>query len=622
VLGGRYTAARRLEQFARAERWSAHDTTLERAVVVVCFPAADPNADAALDAARRAAGIDNHRLVRILDVGRADDVAFFVEEALPHSHTLTALVADGGLPSEEARRIAGEVATALEVARSRGLHHLRLTPSSVVRTADGTVKLSGLATAAALSGVEEPDAVAASRTDAVGVVAITYAALTSRWPLSPPVVGLDRAPHIVGGVPAPSEIAAGVPGDLDALCRLTLNEDEGPLTPGDFAVQIAPWSPTEVAALGGPPHASRGRTEESAGSSATTVAMPVQRPTPPPRSRDDEPLPGEGSELPAARRGPVRSGAAEQEGGGAGTGAAVAGAVTTVIGTAGHAAGHAAEAAVHKVGTFARAAADRAAEKRAARAEAEEQQAASRISLDDALLAGREEIEPPLPLLPPETAVAPSRDQSKLVVAILAAFVVVATVLGFWGVSHIGSGSGLDLTGTTPTPTRTVTTAPPSTTPTTSPSTTTSAPATHEPLAIHSVKAYDPEGDGSEHNSELGRIYDGKASTFWSSDGYASSSFGGLKKGVGVVVDLGQPAKVHQVVLTLPDASDVTVYVGDSASRGSATEIGSSRGKKGEVTFSAKGDGAAGQYVIVWFTKISQVSDGRFRATLAEVAVS
>jgi hypothetical protein len=29
-----------------------------------------------------------------------------------------------------------------------------------------------------------------------------------------------------------------------------------------------------------------------------------------------------------------------------------------------------------------------------------------------------------------------------------------------------------------------------------------------------------------------------------------------------------------------------------------------------------------GQYVFVWFTKVSQVSDGRFRATLAEVTAN
>ena len=103
VLGGRYAVQRRLAQLPRAERWSAHDTTLERDVVVVCFAADDPDAAAALDAARRAAGVDTERLVRILDVGRSEEVAFFVEEALHEAHTLTHLLEQGGLPSEIGR---------------------------------------------------------------------------------------------------------------------------------------------------------------------------------------------------------------------------------------------------------------------------------------------------------------------------------------------------------------------------------------------------------------------------------------------------------------------------------------------------------------------------------------
>ena len=60
-------------------------------------------------------------------------------------------------------------------------------------------------------------------------------------------------------------------------------------------------------------------------------------------------------------------------------------------------------------------------------------------------------------MLPPETAAAPTRDQSKLVMGIIAGFLAVVTLLGFWGVSRIGSGSGIDLSSNTPRPTVTVT---------------------------------------------------------------------------------------------------------------------------------------------------------------------
>ncbi|MDF2091313.1 hypothetical protein P0Y31_03075 [Knoellia sp. 3-2P3] len=627
VLGGRYAVQRRLEQQPRAERWSAHDTTLERDVVVVVFAADDPNADAAMDAARRAAGVDNDRLVRILDVGRSEDVAFFVEEALHEAHTLTHLLEQGGLPSEEARRIAGETAAGLEAARGRGLHHLQLTPSSVWRTGDGAVKVSGLATAAALAGVDDQGSTEASRTDAVGVVAIAYAALTSRWPLPGRVPGLEAAPHLVGGVPAPSEIAAGVPGDLDALCRLTLNDDEGPLTPGDFATQIAPWSRAMISGLGGTTTApiavadlatTSGGVDKTlalplpgrGGSGASAAAPPAPQPGPAVQPDSDH--------YPDAD---ADSAAGGREPGPQHTAAAAATAVAGALGTAGQAAGQAAGTAAGKVGSFARAAADKAAEKRAARVEANERAERNRVSLEDALLAGDDDVEPPLPMLPPETAAAPTRDQSKMALAIIAGFVVVATLIGFWGVSQFGSNTGIDLSGSTPRPTVTVTgpaqTVTPSDTPTQEPSTDSAG----EPLAILKATGFDPEGDGSERNSEAPRVYDGDTSTFWSSEGYATSNLGGLKPGVGVIVDLGQPAKVKEVTLELPHAADVTVYVGEDNDREGATELGTSTGKKGKVTIAAKDAEVAGKYVMVWFTEVSKVDGGRFRATLAEITV-
>ena len=690
VLSGRYAVQRRLEQLPEAERWSAHDTTLERDVVVVCFSENQSHADVTLDAARRVAGLDNHRLVRVLDVGRSEGVAFFVEEAIHDAHSLAQILEQGGLPAEEVRRIVGETATGLEAARGRGLHHLRLTPHSILRSHDGTIKVRGVATTAAMVTEEDLDATQAARLDAVGVVALTYAALTSRWPMPDSVPGLESAPHVVGGVPAPSEIAAGVPGDLDALCRLTLNEDEGPLTPGDFATQIAPWAMSQVSGLGGTTPVDDGTTKTIALSMDQLRAdlAGVPAPPSPPVRPDDEPgpqeqvdlaTPADGYDQPAEdevettvlpvvggprpaggaspasgpassptapRFDPVPSGGApapsgadatsedsstpdasdatspdpDQPGTGAAATAAAAAAASAVgaaLGTAGQAAGQAAGAAAHRVGTFARATADKAAERRSQRQAAEERAEQRRISLDEALVEGQEPLGPPLPMLSADTGSAPTRDQSKFVLAIMAVFLILAIVVGAWGVSQIGSHTNLDL-GNTPTPKGTVKVTGPAVTVTPSPPDD-SGSAT---FAILSATGFDPEGDGAERNGEAPRIFDGKDNTFWSSEGYASANLGGLKKGVGLRLDLGQSRDVSTVKLVLPNASDVTVYVGQERdSLSSAKQVGSSKGKAGTITLTAPA-AVKGQYVFVWFTKVTQVSDGRFRATLAEVTVS
>ena len=246
VLGGRYTVRRRLEQLHRTERWSADDTTLGRTVSILCMAGDDHRTPALLDAARRAASVTHGVFVRILDVGSDDDVAFVVEEDLGEASTLAELVTDGGVPGDEVRRITGEVAAALESARQRGMHHLDLKPEDVLRTPDGDVRVRGLETAAVRAGEDGAEAEDAARRDAVGVVALAYAGLTGLWPLGAGGSGLGTAPRVPGGVAAPSEIAAGVPRDLDAICRLTLNDDQGPTSPGDYARQVAPWPSRQV----------------------------------------------------------------------------------------------------------------------------------------------------------------------------------------------------------------------------------------------------------------------------------------------------------------------------------------------------------------------------------------
>lgn len=545
IIEGRYALRRRISRGSHIERWSAHDTTLEREVALTIVGSDHPNRAGILDAARRAAGVEDTRLIRILDVSTQVDNSYIVEETMTGAESLAAILLQGALPAEEARRIAGETASALEAARQRGLHHLCLTPHCVLRTSDGAIKVSGVAVAAAINGTEEPDPAAASRRDAVAVVAVAYAALTSRWPLNEQVSGIEPAPRVVGGVAAPSEIAAGVPGDLDALCRMTLNEDTGPLTPGDFASQIAPWSREVVHHAEVEP----------------TVALD---------------LPRQGSE-------------------------------STDAPTAGD-----------KVGSFARAATDKAAAALAARADTD--LGGERMTLPEALSANYDEIEPPLPMLPASTAQAPSRDQSKIVVIIVATFVTLSLLVGYFGFRDIGKGSSPS--GSTPRRTVTVNAPPVTVAPSTSP-TTAEGPAGGQPIAILSATGFDPEGDGNEKNSQAPRVYDGNPATAWSSEGYNSAAFGGLpKKGVGVLLDLGQPTSVNQVTIDLGIGPvDVTVYAATTGSLDGATVIGTANAATGRIQLKAASAMPKAQYVIVWFTKLAPDA-GRFRASIAEIALS
>ena len=91
-----------------------------------------------------------------------------------------------------------------------------------------------------------------------------------------------------------------------------------------------------------------------------------------------------------------------------------------------------------------------------------------------------------------------------------------------------------------------------------SPSAVTSNTPSAAPVSIAGVQALDPQGDDNENNDLAARAIDGDPSTSWHSDRYSSPEFGGLKKGLGLAVDLGETSTVTSVTVTAP-GTDGTV---------------------------------------------------------------
>lgn len=567
LIAERYTLNERRAHLGSIEVWAAVDATLGREVSVTVFPTNLSRAEAIVDAARRSAALNDHRLVRVLDVGSDDEVSWLVEEPLTESHSIADLVARSPLPPEEARRIAGEVASGLDVAASRGLHHLHITPHSVRRTDGGLIKIAGLATAAALEGTEEPDPARAERIDTVATVALMYAAMTTRWPLPDPIPGMQPAPRIVGGVVAPSEISLAVPPDLDAICRATLNHDTGPRSPKELVARIAPWSHAVVRHV-----APKARPAGAAGPS-TTERIPV---------------------VPAA--GPAKTEAVGRPGAGGKPGAAGASA----------GAGPIARVREHREH-------EREARAATTRRRLEERRAdPGFLNLPEALEEQRHNpLPPPAPLLP-QTPEVEGR-HAKLILAIVAGVIVLAmafavpTLAGMFSPSH---------------PTRAVATAKatpsiPGTTRATSP-----RPAATVAITPVSISSFDPEGDGKENDSAAARAIDGKTSTQWKSEGYKSATaVGGQKDGVGLVLELPSGKKLRSAKLDFGGTSQaVTLYMADKKSLEGATSVGSVSGS-GEKSVTLRTPSSS-RYLIVWFTKASLDEDGKYRAQISEVALS
>ena len=72
-----------------------------------------------------------------------------------------------------------------------------------------------------------------------------------------------------------------------------------------------------------------------------------------------------------------------------------------------------------------------------------------------------------------------------------------------------------------------------------------------QPVQVREVTDFDPLGDNSEHLEEVGNAVDGNPSTTWSTESY-STPMHEQKDGVGLVVDLGDPTTVSEVVIQSP----------------------------------------------------------------------
>ena len=133
---------------------------------------------------------------------------------------------------------------------------------------------------------------------------------------------------------------------------------------------------------------------------------------------------------------------------------------------------------------------------------------------------------------------------------------------------------------------------------------TTSAPA--GPPAIADVRSFDPApGDGRENDDQLRRLTDGNPATTWSSARYNQPPvFGNLKKGVGVVVTLVQPARLGTLrVRSGTRAWAAQVYVAASPApslSGWGQPVAKASGVDGdlELDLEAKSGGA----ILLWFT--------------------
>ncbi|WP_245765328.1 protein kinase family protein [Nonomuraea jiangxiensis] len=138
------------------------------------------------------------------------------------------------------------------------------------------------------------------------------------------------------------------------------------------------------------------------------------------------------------------------------------------------------------------------------------------------------------------------------------------------------------------------------------------------------AQAFDPLGGSGEQDEKPEKAplaIDGKPSTFWETEGYSNAELGGLKDGVGLLLDMGKSMQISDVVATLADTPGATVElkVGDSRDLDSLKTVATEKNAAGKTTLTPD-EATSGQYVLIWFTRVP-ADGGKFHGTIYEVVV-
>ena len=165
----------------------------------------------------------------------------------------------------------------------------------------------------------------------------------------------------------------------------------------------------------------------------------------------------------------------------------------------------------------------------------------------------------------------------------------------------------------------------PSSTPTTTaPSTPT---VTGSPIKVVGAEDFDPEGDGAENPDEVANAIDGNPGTSWRTLTYRGNpQLGGLKSGVGLVLDLGSEQQVGSVEVSLGGSpTDIELFATPPGVNDPPAELADARRVAGitadGTTAILRVDPARRtRFLVVWLTKLPEVTGG-YRGEITEVTV-
>jgi len=240
VLSGRYELSHLVARGGMAEVYRAHDQLLDRPVALkVLFPELSVDrsfVERFRREAQAAANLSHPNIVPVFDWGEDGGTYFIVMEFVDGRALSSILRTAGPLHPDRAAEIAADVAGALAYAHRHGVVHRDVKPGNVLITEEGTIKVTDFGIARAVNTEESLTQTGAvmgtatyfspeqaegkgvdARSDIYSLGVVLFEMVTGRPPFlgDSPVAVASK--HVREHPPAPREINAGVPPDLEAI---------------------------------------------------------------------------------------------------------------------------------------------------------------------------------------------------------------------------------------------------------------------------------------------------------------------------------------------------------------------------------------------------------------------
>jgi hypothetical protein len=138
------------------------------------------------------------------------------------------------------------------------------------------------------------------------------------------------------------------------------------------------------------------------------------------------------------------------------------------------------------------------------------------------------------------------------------------------------------------------------------------------------VTSFDPDGDGEEDPGGVGLAVDSDPTTAWTTDIYhGNAHFGGLKPGVGLLIDLGRPKKVDAARLLLSaSGAAIELRAGDvDPKQASNLPVVAHDAHTPASTKLALATPTTARYWLLWITSLPPSGDNDYSLGVAEISL-